>query len=86
MILWTCVLPLDAAKTRIQVARPGTPFDTSIARQLAAMYREGGIARLYFGLRPTLLRAFPANAAQWLAWECCQDYLYRGGGGGGGGG
>ena len=29
----------------------------------------GGRRALYAGLTPTLIRAFPANAAQWLAWE-----------------
>lgn len=29
----------------------------------------GGLGTLYAGIRPTLIRAFPANAAQWLAWE-----------------
>lgn len=29
----------------------------------------GGLGSLYAGIRPTLIRAFPANAAQWLAWE-----------------
>ena len=33
----------------------------------------GGAKALYAGLTPTLVRAFPANAAQWLAWELLQD-------------
>ncbi|GIM14284.1 hypothetical protein Vretimale_17297 [Volvox reticuliferus] len=33
------------------------------------LWREGGLASLYAGLTPTLVRAFPANACQWLAWE-----------------
>ena len=32
-------------------------------------YAAGGRRVLYAGLTPTLVRAFPANAAQWLAWE-----------------
>lgn len=35
------------------------------------LMRAGGTAALYAGIRPTLIRAFPANAAQWLTWECC---------------
>ncbi len=34
---------------------------------------------MYAGLTPTLIRAFPANAAQWLAWELsrrCNTYDY----------
>lgn len=37
----------------------------------------GGVRSLYAGLTPTLIRAFPANAAQWLAYEVCTDQLYR---------
>jgi len=44
-------------------ARP-TPFSTQ-----SQLWREGGPRRLYAGLLPTLVRAFPANACQWLAWE-----------------
>lgn len=77
MVMWLCILPVDAAKTRIQTAHPGSASDVGIRRQLAVMLAEGGVPRLYAGLGPTLVRAFPANAAQWLAWEFCQDQFYR---------
>ena len=64
------VLPLDVAKTRRQTAGPGSRYDVGTARNLALLWAEGGRRALYAGLTPTLLRAFPANAAQWLAWEC----------------
>lgn len=64
------VLPLDVAKTRRQTAGPGTRYDVGTLRNLALLWAEGGRRALYAGLTPTLLRAFPANAAQWLAWEC----------------
>lgn len=35
---------------------------------------------MYAGLSPTLARAFPANAAQWLAWELCLQHMRRSGG------
>lgn len=37
----------------------------------------GGLKTLYAGLSPTLIRAFPANAAQWLAWELCMQQVAR---------
>ena len=37
----------------------------------------GGVKALYAGLSPTLIRAFPANAAQWLAWELCMQQAAR---------
>ncbi|CAL8469238.1 g8779 [Coccomyxa elongata] len=69
-VMWATVLPIDVAKTRIQTATPGSPRDVSILRNLTMLHREGGAAALYAGIRPTLIRAFPANAAQWLVWEC----------------
>ncbi|EIE21149.1 hypothetical protein COCSUDRAFT_48294 [Coccomyxa subellipsoidea C-169] len=71
MVMWATVLPIDVAKTRIQTATPGSPRDVGVLRNLTMMHREGGAAALYAGIRPTLIRAFPANAAQWLTWECC---------------
>ncbi|PSC76045.1 mitochondrial arginine transporter BAC1 isoform X1 [Micractinium conductrix] len=83
MVMWAVVLPLDAAKTRIQTAYPGSPHDVGVLRQLRVMAREGGLGTLYAGLSPTLVRAFPANAAQWLAFESCMklaQHLQEGGG------
>jgi hypothetical protein len=62
--MWTTVLPLDVAKTRIQTAQPGTPWDTGVLRQLSMLWREGGRRSLWAGLAPTVARAFPANACQ----------------------
>jgi len=69
MLMWTVVLPIDAAKTRIQTAWPGSEHDCGIVEQLRRIYREGGRRSLYSGLSPTLIRAAPANAMQWLTWE-----------------
>jgi hypothetical protein len=73
--MWSSVLPLDVAKTRIQTAQPGSSWDTSVAKQLVMMWREGGRHSLWAGLAPTLVRAFPANACQWLAWELAMRQL-----------
>lgn len=77
MAMWVAILPIDVAKTRIQTAHPGSPHDVGVLRQLRLLHAEGGLRSLYSGLAPTMLRAFPANAAQWLAWELSTDYLYR---------
>ena len=69
MAMWLVVLPIDVAKTRKQTAWPGGPHDVSLARNLALLWREGGAAALWTGLAPTMIRAAPANAAQWLTWE-----------------
>lgn len=77
MVMWTVVLPIDVAKTRIQTAWPGSKHDVGMSRNLVALYREGGYRRLYAGLVPTLIRAAPANAAQWLTWEITMQQWHK---------
>eukprot|EP00877_Chromochloris_zofingiensis_P014259 jgi/Chrzof1/9087/Cz03g35180.t1 len=74
-VMWATVLPLDVAKTRIQTAQPNTLWDTNVLRHLKMLWQEGGVRSLWAGLTPTLIRAFPANACQWLAWEAAMRYL-----------
>lgn len=73
--MWGTVLPLDVAKTRIQTAQPGSAWDTGVLKQLRMLWQEGGRRSLWAGLSPTLVRAFPANACQWLAWEVAMRQL-----------
>eukprot|EP00803_Ostreobium_quekettii_P008881 evm.model.scf_335EXC.7 EVM.evm.TU.scf_335EXC.7 scf_335EXC:36030-41569(-) len=77
IIMWSCVLPLDVAKTRIQTTYPGSTTDVGIAQHLRMMLLSGGVRALYAGLTPTLIRAFPANAAQWVTWEVVVGQLDR---------
>jgi solute carrier family 25 carnitine/acylcarnitine transporter 20/29 len=67
-LFWLSVLPLDVAKTRIQTA-----IDLNINRnpfyQIRLVYRQAGVKALYAGIGPTLVRAFPANAAAIVTWE-----------------
>ena len=70
--MWATVLPVDAAKTRIQAEFKGGRHDAPLTAVMRAMWREGGLRCWWGGLAPTLLRAFPANAAQWFAWEAAQ--------------
>lgn len=79
-LMWACVLPVDVAKTRIQLERPGAPR-ARLLPTLAALAREGGRRSLWAGLAPTLARAVPANAAQWLAFEAALSVWPKGGGG-----
>ncbi|XP_068320767.1 mitochondrial arginine transporter BAC1-like isoform X1 [Pyrus communis] len=65
---WLAVLPLDVAKTIIQ-----TTTDKNAARNpfqiLSSIYRRAGLKGCYIGLGPTIIRAFPANAAAIVTWE-----------------
>ncbi|XP_008776253.1 mitochondrial arginine transporter BAC1 [Phoenix dactylifera] len=71
---WSAVLPLDVAKTIIQTAS-----DTKTSRNpfhaLNSIYRRVGLRGCYAGLGPTLVRAFPANAAAIVTWELTAKLL-----------
>lgn len=74
MAFWSVVLPFDVAKTIIQTApdpnSSRNPFET-----LYSIYRRVGPRGCYAGLGPTLVRAFPANAAAIVAWEFTAKFL-----------
>jgi solute carrier family 25 (mitochondrial carnitine/acylcarnitine transporter), member 20/29 len=59
---------LDVPKTNVQ-ARYDTKIVGSYFPELIKIRRERGIKGLYAGLGPTLIRAFPANAALFLGVE-----------------
>ncbi|KAL2649819.1 hypothetical protein R1flu_017947 [Riccia fluitans] len=71
---WLTVLPLDVAKTRIQIShnpnQSRNPF-----LHLRMINKELGVRGLYAGLGPTLIRAFPANAASVVTWEVVSKFL-----------
>jgi hypothetical protein len=75
MVYWAAVLPIDTAKTRMQVATPGGADDGGLLAQLRAVLAQRGVAGLYAGARPVMLRAFVANAVQWAAWEAASTRL-----------
>jgi hypothetical protein len=72
-VFWAVMLPVDYAKTRYQIAHPGDRDDAPLLRLMRRTYSERGARGLYAGVGPVLLRAFPTNAVQSLAWEAaCQ--------------
>jgi len=75
MAMWAVVLPVDLGKTRIQTAWPGTPADVGLRAQMLRLYRTGGASSLYAGLSPVMLRAAPANAAQWVRLHACISHF-----------
>mmetsp|Transcript_5862 Transcript_5862/g.15894 ORF Transcript_5862/g.15894 Transcript_5862/m.15894 type:complete len:299 (-) Transcript_5862:338-1234(-) len=77
MFGWACAMPLDVPKTNVQ-SRYETKVVGSYFPELVKIARERGIRGLYSGLGPTLVRAFPANAALFLGVETgkkCFDNL-----------
>ena len=43
--------------------------DGGVWKVLRRVHASHGVGGLYAGLRPVMVRAFVANAAQWMAWE-----------------
>lgn len=76
---WLACYPLDVVKSRIQLKSTppiGTPIQY-IAHELKAIVSESGMAGLFRGLSPSLLRSIPAAASTFAAFELTQQYLER---------
>ena len=65
-------MPFDVPKTNVQ-ARYDTKVFGSYFPELITIVRQRGIVGLYSGLLPTLVRAFPANAALFLGVESSKN-------------
>ena len=68
MLGWTVAMPFDVPKTNVQ-SRWDTKVVGSYFPEMMKIARERGIKGFYNGLGPTLIRAFPANAALFLGVE-----------------
>ncbi|KAL9243617.1 hypothetical protein vseg_017482 [Gypsophila vaccaria] len=71
---WLTILPLDVAKTMIQT-NPDRNYTRNPFRVLNSVYRQAGLRGCYAGLGPTIVRAFPANAAAIVTWEFAMKFL-----------
>lgn len=74
MFGWTMAMPFDVPKTNVQ-SRYDTNVFGSYLPELVKIARQRGIAGLYSGLGPTLVRAFPANAALFLGVEMGKKFF-----------
>jgi solute carrier family 25 (mitochondrial carnitine/acylcarnitine transporter), member 20/29 len=63
-------------KSKIQI-ETGTDARKSIVSVGSALLKEEGVAGLYKGVGPALLRAFPANAACFLGMEMSMQLLNK---------
>lgn len=68
MLGWTLAMPFDVPKTNVQ-SRYDTKVFGSYVPEMIKIYKSRGITGFYHGLGPTLVRAFPANAALFLGVE-----------------
>ncbi|KAJ7033769.1 mitochondrial carrier [Mycena alexandri] len=74
---WLSSYPLDVVKSRIQLrdAPPtGTPVQY-IGREFKMIIAESGVAGLFRGLSPSLIRSIPAAASTFAAFELTREWL-----------
>ncbi|KAI8145801.1 mitochondrial carrier domain-containing protein [Fennellomyces sp. T-0311] len=72
MIAWCSTYPADVIKTRIQ-SSPGEYRNMLDCARIC--YQSEGIGIMFRGLLPTLLRAFPSNAATFVAYTWTMKLL-----------
>lgn len=69
MMGWAAAMPFDVPKTNVQSQWKGAKVIGSYWPQMKQIANERGFLGFYSGLGPTLVRAFPANAALFLGVE-----------------
>lgn len=74
MLSWTMAMPFDVPKTNVQ-SRYDTRVVGSYFPELLSIVKQRGITGLYAGLGPTVIRAFPANAALFLGVETGKKFF-----------
>jgi solute carrier family 25 ornithine transporter 2/15 len=74
MLGWAVAMPFDVPKTNVQ-SRWDTKVVGSYFPQMITIAKERGLRGFYSGLGPTLLRAFPANAALFLGVETGKKFF-----------
>lgn len=72
---WCSTYPADVIKTRIQTEP--SQYRQGMMAAFKECYRKEGPSVFVRGLTPTLLRAFPSNAATFFAYTWTMDILSR---------
>ncbi|XP_036060674.1 mitochondrial ornithine transporter 2-like [Onychomys torridus] len=66
--LWLIIFPVDCIKSRIQVLSMSGQR-VGLIKTFLSVVRNEGILALYSGMKATLIRAIPSNAALFLVYE-----------------
>ncbi|KWU46917.1 mitochondrial ornithine transporter 1 [Rhodotorula sp. JG-1b] len=74
---WTACYPLDVVKSRIQNAEQPPRGANYIVNTFRDIYRREGARAFVAGLTPTYLRAVPAAAATFVAFELTLEFLQK---------
>jgi solute carrier family 25 carnitine/acylcarnitine transporter 20/29 len=78
MANWVPAIPVDTLKSRLQTAPEGK-YPNGIRSVAAEIFQAQGYTRgfltLYSGIKPVMIRAFPANAACFLGYETARKFL-----------
>ncbi|XP_053313740.1 mitochondrial ornithine transporter 1-like [Spea bombifrons] len=74
--LWLAVFPIDCVKSRIQVLSI-TGKQAGFMGTFSSIVRNEGMLALYSGLKPTLIRAFPANGVLFLTYEYSRKFMMK---------
>jgi solute carrier family 25 (mitochondrial carnitine/acylcarnitine transporter), member 20/29 len=73
MACWVVSIPADVLKSRYQSAPEGTY--RGLGEVYSRLMKEEGFMALFTGIRPALIRAFPANAACFFGMEVARKLL-----------
>ena len=73
MACWGISIPADVLKSRYQTAPAGTY--SGILDVYRHLMKTEGVGGLFRGLRPAMIRAFPANAACFFGMEVSKNFL-----------
>ncbi len=70
---WLPCYPQDVLKSRMQ----SSPTKISLLRAVICLFKESGIRGFFKGFTPTMIRAFPANAATFLGYEFVMNFFKK---------
>lgn len=72
---WGTTFPVDLVKSRMQADNLNNPRFNGFIHCVKVTYQELGFRGFYRGLMPCLVRAFPVNAASFMAFEYGKQWL-----------
>ncbi|GAA5862342.1 hypothetical protein JCM1840_004151 [Sporobolomyces johnsonii] len=74
---WTACYPLDVVKSRIQFAEQPPHGFNYIINTFKDIYRREGARAFVAGITPTYIRAVPAAASTFVAFELAMEFLQK---------